>query len=68
MSFRFAFIGIIALLIGIPMVSAQGGVDGTVTTSTLNVRSLPGTDTPIIGQYTVGMEVTIEGREDQFPQ
>lgn len=65
MSFRFAFIGIIALLIGIPMVSAQGGVDGTVTTSTLNVRSLPGTDTPIIGQYTVGMEVTIEGREDQ---
>lgn len=53
------------LLLVIPSVSsAQGGVDGTVTTSELNVRALPGMDAAILGKYTLGTQVTIEGRED----
>lgn len=53
------------LLLVIPSVSsAQGGVDGTVTTSELNVRALPGMDAVILGKYTLGTQVTIEGRED----
>ncbi len=62
---RFIVIGVVIFVLALSGVAAQGGVDGTVTTSELNVRALPGTDTAVLGKYTVGTQVTIEGREDQ---
>ncbi|MBZ0306275.1 MAG: SH3 domain-containing protein, partial [Anaerolineae bacterium] len=59
------FLVFLVLLLAIPFLSlAQEGVDGTVTTSELNVRALPGTSSAILGKYTLGTQVRIEGRED----
>lgn len=46
--------------------SAQEGVEARVTPDRLNVRLLPGTDQPTIGQFTRDTIIVVQGREDEM--
>lgn len=45
---------------------AQDSVQATVGVDTLNVRSQPGTDAPIIASFNLDTVVNVTGREDQL--
>ena len=45
---------------------AQAGTQGRVTTDELNVRAQPGTDSTIVGVFTLNTMIAVEGREDQL--
>ncbi len=72
---KFKFISITILLLLAALIltpstiftaQAQGAVQATVTTDTLNVRSVPGDNGAIIDRFTLNTVLNVEGREDQL--
>lgn len=70
---KFIITGLTMLVVGLllsvapsfPQAEAQGPVQATVTTDTLNVRGTPGDNGELIDRFTLNTVLNVEGREDQ---